>query len=87
MSSTFSLSLSGEMIGGSYYFLDLTVLGPQEDWEEPKGTRGRCARCGSGLLGVGRAAMGDLGAQQFVSADGYAANDRDEYAALSAVHR
>lgn len=26
-----------EMIGGSYYFLDLTALGRQEDWEEPKG--------------------------------------------------
>jgi predicted dithiol-disulfide oxidoreductase (DUF899 family) len=27
----------GEMTGGSYYFLDLTALGRQEDWEEPKG--------------------------------------------------
>ncbi|MGH4019103.1 MAG: DUF899 domain-containing protein [Pseudonocardiaceae bacterium] len=26
-----------EMLGGSYYFLDLTALGRQEDWEEPKG--------------------------------------------------
>jgi predicted dithiol-disulfide oxidoreductase (DUF899 family) len=26
-----------EMTGGSYYFLDLTALGRQEDWEEPKG--------------------------------------------------
>ena len=26
-----------EMTGGSYYFLDLTPLGRQEDWEEPKG--------------------------------------------------
>ena len=26
-----------ECTGGSYYFLDLTVLGRQEDWEEPKG--------------------------------------------------
>jgi predicted dithiol-disulfide oxidoreductase (DUF899 family) len=25
-----------EMMGGSYYFLDLTALGRQEDWEEPK---------------------------------------------------
>ena len=24
-----------EMLGGSYYFLDLTALGRQEDWEEP----------------------------------------------------
>jgi predicted dithiol-disulfide oxidoreductase (DUF899 family) len=27
----------GETVGGSYYFLDLTPLGRQEDWEEPKG--------------------------------------------------
>jgi predicted dithiol-disulfide oxidoreductase (DUF899 family) len=26
-----------EMTGGSYYFLDLTALGRQEDWEEPEG--------------------------------------------------
>jgi predicted dithiol-disulfide oxidoreductase (DUF899 family) len=26
-----------EQTGGSYYFLDLTVLGRQEEWEEPKG--------------------------------------------------
>jgi predicted dithiol-disulfide oxidoreductase (DUF899 family) len=32
-----------EMLGGSYYFLDLTALGRQEDWEEPKG-RGDSAR-------------------------------------------
>jgi predicted dithiol-disulfide oxidoreductase (DUF899 family) len=25
-----------EMTGGSYYYLDLTALGRQEDWEEPK---------------------------------------------------
>ena len=25
-----------ETVGGSYYFLDLTALGRQEDWEEPK---------------------------------------------------
>ena len=31
-----------EMTGGSYYFLDLTALGRQEDWEEPKG-RGESA--------------------------------------------
>jgi predicted dithiol-disulfide oxidoreductase (DUF899 family) len=29
-----------EMTGGSYYFLDLTALGRQEDWEEPKGRSG-----------------------------------------------
>jgi predicted dithiol-disulfide oxidoreductase (DUF899 family) len=26
-----------ECTGGSYYFLDLTALGRQEEWEEPKG--------------------------------------------------
>ena len=26
-----------EMFGGSYYWLDLTALGRQEEWEEPKG--------------------------------------------------
>ena len=26
-----------EWLGGSYAFLDLTALGRQEDWEEPKG--------------------------------------------------
>jgi predicted dithiol-disulfide oxidoreductase (DUF899 family) len=26
-----------EAVGGSYYFLDLTALGRQEEWEEPKG--------------------------------------------------
>ena len=25
------------MTGGSYYFLDLSALGRQEDWEEPRG--------------------------------------------------
>ena len=34
-----------EMTGGSYYFLDLTALGRQEDWEEPKGRADR-ARAG-----------------------------------------
>ena len=26
-----------EMMGGWYYWLDLTALGRQEEWEEPKG--------------------------------------------------
>jgi predicted dithiol-disulfide oxidoreductase (DUF899 family) len=30
-----------EMTGGSYYWLDLTALGRQEDWEEPKGRADR----------------------------------------------
>jgi predicted dithiol-disulfide oxidoreductase (DUF899 family) len=35
---TYSMHARGaEMLGGSYYFLDLTALGRQEDWEEPKG--------------------------------------------------
>ena len=29
-----------EMLGGSYYWLDLTALGRQEEWEEPKGRAG-----------------------------------------------
>jgi predicted dithiol-disulfide oxidoreductase (DUF899 family) len=32
-----SYGRGAEMTGGSYYFLDLTALGRQEDWEEPKG--------------------------------------------------
>jgi len=32
-----SFGRGAEMTGGSYYFLDLTTLGRQEDWEEPKG--------------------------------------------------
>ena len=37
-----------ESTGGSYYFLDLTALGRQEDWEEPKGRNsGRGAKAGS----------------------------------------
>jgi predicted dithiol-disulfide oxidoreductase (DUF899 family) len=34
---TYSMYARGaETVGGSYYFLDLTALGRQEDWEEPK---------------------------------------------------
>jgi predicted dithiol-disulfide oxidoreductase (DUF899 family) len=33
-----------ESTGGSYYFLDLTALGRQEDWEEPKGRSGSARR-------------------------------------------
>jgi predicted dithiol-disulfide oxidoreductase (DUF899 family) len=32
-----SYARGAEMTGGSYAFLDLTALGRQEDWEEPKG--------------------------------------------------
>jgi predicted dithiol-disulfide oxidoreductase (DUF899 family) len=32
-----SYARGAEMTGGAYYFLDLTALGRQEDWEEPKG--------------------------------------------------
>jgi predicted dithiol-disulfide oxidoreductase (DUF899 family) len=31
-----SFARGAEATGGSYYFLDLTALGRQEDWEEPK---------------------------------------------------
>jgi predicted dithiol-disulfide oxidoreductase (DUF899 family) len=32
-----SYARGAEMTGGSYYYLDLTALGRQEDWEEPQG--------------------------------------------------
>ena len=32
-----SFARGAEMTGGSYYFLDLTALGRQEEWELPKG--------------------------------------------------
>jgi predicted dithiol-disulfide oxidoreductase (DUF899 family) len=32
-----SYARGAEQTGGSYYFLDLTALGRQEEWEEPKG--------------------------------------------------
>jgi predicted dithiol-disulfide oxidoreductase (DUF899 family) len=35
---TYSMHARGtEALGGSYYFLDMTALGRQEEWEEPKG--------------------------------------------------
>ena len=35
---TYSMYARGaEMTGGSYYFLDLTALGRQEEWEQPAG--------------------------------------------------
>lgn len=38
---TYSVYARGlEQIGGSYYFLDETALGRQEEWEEPKGRAG-----------------------------------------------
>jgi predicted dithiol-disulfide oxidoreductase (DUF899 family) len=38
---TYSVYARGlEALGGSYYFLDNTALGRQEDWEEPKGRSG-----------------------------------------------
>ena len=38
---TYSVYARGlESLGGSYYFLDNTALGRQEDWEEPKGRSG-----------------------------------------------
>jgi predicted dithiol-disulfide oxidoreductase (DUF899 family) len=32
-----SYARGAEQTGGSYYFLDETALGRQEEWEEPKG--------------------------------------------------
>jgi predicted dithiol-disulfide oxidoreductase (DUF899 family) len=44
---TYSVYARGlESTGGSYYFLDNTALGRQEDWEEPKG-RSESARVGT----------------------------------------
>jgi len=41
---TYSMYARGaESLGGSYYFLDTTALGRQEEWEEPKG-RAEAAR-------------------------------------------
>ena len=38
----------GETVGGAYYYLDLTALGRQEEWEEPKGrATGAGAKAGS----------------------------------------
>jgi predicted dithiol-disulfide oxidoreductase (DUF899 family) len=38
---TYSVYARGcEMLGGAYYFLDMTALGRQEEWEEPKGRAG-----------------------------------------------
>ncbi|HYN90359.1 MAG TPA: DUF899 family protein [Thermoleophilaceae bacterium] len=31
-----SYARGAEMTGGSYHYLDLTALGRQEDWEEPR---------------------------------------------------
>ena len=44
-----SFARGAEPTGGSYYFLDETALGRQEEWEEPKG-RADDARRGSRLL-------------------------------------
>jgi predicted dithiol-disulfide oxidoreductase (DUF899 family) len=32
---------AAETLGGSYYFLDITPLGRQEEWEQPKGRADR----------------------------------------------
>ena len=37
LSELFVYGRGAETVGGSYYFLDLTALGRQEDWEEPQG--------------------------------------------------
>ena len=33
-----------EWLGGSYAFLDVTALGRQEEWEEPKGRADNASR-------------------------------------------
>ena len=38
-----------EQTGGSYYWLDLTALGRQEDWEEPKGRAASARRAHPGF--------------------------------------
>ena len=52
---TYSQSRGLESTGGSYYFLDLTALGRQEEWEEPEG-RSDSARTAQpdGLRGLRR---------------------------------
>jgi predicted dithiol-disulfide oxidoreductase (DUF899 family) len=39
-----------EQVGGTHYFLDMTALGRQEDWEEPKGRAGGAP--GAGQPGI-----------------------------------
>lgn len=40
-----------EQVGGAYYFLDMTALGRQEEWEEPKGrATGLGAEAGSNKI-------------------------------------
>jgi predicted dithiol-disulfide oxidoreductase (DUF899 family) len=39
-------SRGAEMVGGPTYFLDLTALGRQEDWEEPKDRAGDAPKAG-----------------------------------------
>ena len=41
-----SYARGAEQTGGSYYFLDLTALGRQEEWEEPKGRAAGGAHAG-----------------------------------------
>ena len=45
-----------EPIGGAYHYLDLTALGRQEDWEEPRGRSTGAPRAGE--AGRGRDVAG-----------------------------
>ena len=45
-----------EQVGGTHYYLDLTALGRQEDWEEPRGRAGGAPKAGE--PGAGRTAPG-----------------------------
>ena len=55
-----SFARGAEWTGGSYAFLDLTALGRQEDWEEPKGRSESCRSIPArDHARRGRAATGD----------------------------
>jgi predicted dithiol-disulfide oxidoreductase (DUF899 family) len=47
-----------EQVGGTHYYLDMTALGRQEDWEEPRGRadalRPRANQAGAGVTSTGR---------------------------------
>ncbi|HEY2764245.1 MAG TPA: hypothetical protein VGJ13_09580 [Pseudonocardiaceae bacterium] len=43
MTANSDTARGAESLGGSHYFLDLSALGRQKDWEEPK-NRAACGR-------------------------------------------
>jgi predicted dithiol-disulfide oxidoreductase (DUF899 family) len=42
------VSRGTEQVGGTHYYLDMTALGLQEDWEEPRGRAGGGLASGAG---------------------------------------